>query len=110
MKATVLFCDRQWRRLPFVDSHTGDISITRALAIYFAWKAGRVIDYNHGVTLNVLWLCLASLSAAFGKSTFGFLLTRMSYRGEAKQENRTEDITLRLPNNRTDDERHGGGE
>lgn len=69
------WCDRQWRRFPFVDAHSGDISITRSLAIYFAWVDGQEIGKN-GVTMNALWLALACLAAAFGKSTFTFLIDR----------------------------------
>ncbi len=85
-RACILWCDRQWRRLPFVDGHTGDVSITRLIALYFAWLVGQSITMKTGeLSLNVLWLALAAVSAAFGKSTFGFLLQRMQFRSESVQ-------------------------
>lgn len=69
---------RAWCCLPFVDTHSGAVSITRVIALYFAWVVGQSIHDSHGVvSLNTFWLALATLAAAFGKSTFGFLLQKV---------------------------------
>lgn len=69
---------RAWCCLPFVDTHSGAVSITRVIALYFAWIVGTSIQQSHGaVSLNTFWLALATLAAAFGKSTFGFLLQKV---------------------------------
>lgn len=70
---------------PLVDGREG-LSLTRFLSIYFASLVGYSVKEQKGViTLNALWLALASAAIAFGKSTFTFLLRRMAYRGEGKQ-------------------------
>ncbi len=68
-------CTSQWR-----DKHSGDLSQTKVLATFFG-----IMDFYsvmastaHGITANQLWLALASMACAFGKSTFNFLLTRVS--------------------------------
>jgi hypothetical protein len=68
---------------PIVDHWKGP-SITRILALYFAALVGYVIVSTRAISLNALWLSLASLAAAFGKSTFSFLLQRMQFAGTNK--------------------------
>lgn len=67
----------QWVTKPLCD-HDGQPSITRCLAIYYAILVGHSVEHNptHELTTNALWLALASMSAAFGKSTFTFLLSK----------------------------------
>lgn len=61
---------------PFVDGQEG-LSLTRFLAIYFAYLAGVSVQKSNGaISGNALLLCLISASIAFGKSTFTFLLHR----------------------------------
>lgn len=61
-----------------VDGWEG-LSMTRFLAIYFASLVGYSVREQHGVISgNALWLALAAAAIAFGKSTFTFLLRRLS--------------------------------
>lgn len=61
---------------PLVDHYQG-ISITRVIALFFAGMVGVSIVMQHGeIGANTLWLGLAAISAAFGKSTFTFLLSK----------------------------------
>src|SRR3954463_91783 len=70
---------------PFVDRYVG-VSITRLIALYFAYLVGLSIRLSHGtVGANALWLGLASIAAAFGKSTFTFLLQRMELKSTSVQ-------------------------
>lgn len=61
-----------------VDGWEG-LSMTRFLAMYFASLVGYSVRELHGVISgNALWLALAAAAIAFGKSTFTFLLRRIS--------------------------------
>jgi hypothetical protein len=82
------FGNRSWRFwwAPLVDDYKG-ISITRVIALLFAGFVGLSIDKQGGVVgANTLWLGLASISAAFGKSTFTFLLSRAEQKTQAVEQ------------------------
>lgn len=80
----------RWCTKPICD-HDGAPSITRCLAIYFAALVGHSVENHpqHEITTNALWLALASLSAAFGKSTFTFLLSKAQLVASSVQTNAT---------------------
>ncbi len=70
---------------PLVDDYRG-LSITRVIALFFAGLVGVSITMQHGtVSVNALWLGLAAISAAFGKSTFTFLLTKAQLASQSTQ-------------------------
>lgn len=76
------FADRLWRRLPIVDRDTGSWSISRTIALYFAFEAGDVLDeHKTSLTMAVAVVCISLAliagAMAFGKSYFGQLLTRL---------------------------------
>lgn len=79
---------------PLVDRYQGP-SITRVLAAFFAAMCWRSLELGRSIGLNVLWLALACIAAAFGKSTFTFLLERMRYRGAAEQQDVRVDVAVR---------------
>jgi len=73
-----------WLLAPLVDRWHG-LSLTRFLAIYFALLCGHTIEQTHSVSINVLWLALATIATAFGKSTFTFLLARMEHKASVSE-------------------------
>lgn len=78
---------RSWQfwLAPLVDHYQG-LSITRLIAVFFAGLVGLSIYLQGGVVgANALWLGLASISAAFGKSTFTFLLTKAQLASQTTQ-------------------------
>jgi hypothetical protein len=77
-----------WITAPFVDGQEG-LSLTRFLAIYFAILVGHLVEHQHAITANTLWLALASIATAFGKSTFTFLLRRLEMRSVIAQSDTT---------------------
>lgn len=69
-----------WITAPLVDGQEG-LSLTRFLAIYFAYLCGQSVQLSNGrISINALWLALAAAAIAFGKSTFSFLLRRLEMR------------------------------
>lgn len=71
---------------PLRDKPGMPISMTKIIAGYFAYLTGYSITQQHGhVDVNTLWLALASLSAAFGKSTFNFLLSKVALQSTSTQ-------------------------
>jgi hypothetical protein len=77
---------------PVVDGYKG-ISITRLMSIQFAVLVWVSVTQQLPVSMNTLWLALAAMAAAFGKSTFSFLLTRMQ-RSDTHTEARTVNETI----------------
>ncbi len=67
-------CSSPWR-----DDHKKAFSLTKILATIGMLLACYSVGTSHAITLNHLWLVLASYACAFGKSTFNFLLTKMQY-------------------------------
>lgn len=83
----------RWLFAPLVDGWHG-LSLTRFLAIYFALLVGHLTEATHTLPANALWLSLAAIAAAFGKTTFTFLLSRMESRATVSQSDaRTETIS-----------------
>lgn len=83
---------------PLVDGNTGRLSITRCLAVYDTALAAHVVERTHEITGTVLTLLIMAMAAAFGKSTFGFFLTRWQMKqslAEVKTES-TVDVTTRV--------------
>ncbi len=81
----------QWLLAPIVEGWCG-ISLVRLLCIYFAWKVGQ----QPTITLNALWLALASLAAAFGEKVFVKLINQLSYKGRGEQRDTTERRTTEV--------------
>lgn len=61
---------------PLVDGHSGRLSITRCLAVFDTLFAAHITEAHHPLSGTVLALLIMATAAAFGKSTFGFFLTR----------------------------------
>lgn len=104
-----------WRSLPFVDAHSGEISITRCIAIYFALMLGHMIEDRHPLSGTQLTFAIVILAAAFGKSTFTFFLQRYEVRQQLAEidrntnENRVSTSTVNVHVDETKriiDERH----
>jgi hypothetical protein len=71
---------------PIRDRPGAGFSLTKIIAGYFAYKVGFSIGALGGrVETNTLWLAMGSLAAAFGKSTFNFILSKMSLAGTTAQ-------------------------
>ncbi len=66
----------QFVTAPLVDGNSGRLSITRCLAVFDTILAGHIIEEHHPLSGTVLTLLIMAMAAAFGKSTFGFFLTR----------------------------------
>jgi len=105
---------------PLRDSHDLRFSLTKILAVYFALLDWHSVEKTatHELSANQLWLAIVCIAAAFGKSTFNFLLKRLAMRSSlsASSETRTErrdenknvnvkiDATRRLIESKRDDE------
>jgi hypothetical protein len=71
---------------PLRDKPGAGFSMTKMIAAYFAYLVGFSIGALSGkIDTNTLWLALASLAAAFGKSTFNFLLSKVSLQATTTQ-------------------------
>lgn len=70
---------------PLTDKRGEGLSLTRILACAFGCEDLHIMETNHAVTANQLWLALACFAVAFGKSTFTFLLTRIQLRSQTAQ-------------------------
>jgi hypothetical protein len=77
MDDTISAPDRLWRRLPVVDRSSGDLSLTRCLCVAYTALIWVAIVRKYNITWPMFWLSIAVLAAAFGKSTFGFFLTKV---------------------------------
>ena len=73
-----------WVTAPFVDGQEG-LSLTRILSVFYAVIVWHSVESEHGIGLNALWLALASIACAFGKSSFSFLLRRINLMAEVRE-------------------------
>lgn len=91
---------------PLTDKRGEGLSLTRILACLFSGLAVHVAEETHVITANTLWVILACFAVAFGKSTFTFLLTRISLRSQTTQADVKVDATVRTITERRES---GGG-
>jgi len=70
---------------PLVDGNTGRMSITRILAFIDTAIAAHAIEAHHPISGTALWVLVMAMAAAFGKSTFGFFLTRLQMKTAVQQ-------------------------
>lgn len=77
MRALFRFCVS-----PIVDTPTGGPSITRLLCIAGFVLLWHSVEKSHPITQTHLWFFVVIMAAAFGKSTFNFLLTRAKGQAE----------------------------
>lgn len=77
---------RVWVALPLVDRQTGEWSITRTLAAYFALRTGLLIDAVTANPAHATWAMgalitanvLATMACAFGKRVFEAVALRIA--------------------------------
>ena len=74
---------RCWISLPLVDRYTGEWSLSRTIAAYFAFHTALLIDgvaptperVTFTLAALIVALAILSLAAAFGKAVFSALAT-----------------------------------
>lgn len=81
--AALPWSERQWRRLPIVDRETGVLSITRIIALAVVAIVWHAIEDQHPISGTQLSALVTAAAIAFGKSTFSFWLTKMSFNATA---------------------------
>lgn len=71
------------------------MSITRCLVVYDAIMAWHMIEAGHSISGTQLAMHIMAMSAAFGKSTFSFFLTKWSHASTTTDSTVVTDTTTR---------------
>lgn len=76
-----------WRfwTAPVTDKPDHDLSLTRLLAIGLFVLVAHAIEASHSIGGNEVILLIVAMSAAFGKATFTFFLSKWSGKTDVKE-------------------------